>query len=163
MSVINTHSFGRFWPVSWTITQFWGPEVISTTDEPKGAFTCRLSTLTIWANSGSFHALLLTGLGPRGISMIDDPRSAFTCPSSTLTVLANSDPFRGLLLTVLGSRSDFHDRRTPGCVYVSVINTHSFGRLCPVSWTITHCFGVPEGFPRLTNPGMRLRVVHQQS
>ena len=67
------------------------------------------STISISANSGPFHALLLTVFGPRGISMIDDPRSAFTCSSSTLIVLANSDPFRGLLLTILGSWSDFHD------------------------------------------------------
>ena len=87
---------------------FWGPGVISTINEPRGAFTCRSSTLTVLANSGPFHALLLTVLGPRAISTIDDPWDAFTCPSSTLTVLANSDPFRGLLLTVLGSRNDFH-------------------------------------------------------
>ena len=67
------------------------------------------STLSISANSGLFHALLLTVLGPRGISMIDDPGSAFTFQSSTLTVLADSDPFRGLLLTILGSWSDFYD------------------------------------------------------
>ena len=48
-----------------------------------------------------------------------------------------------------------------GCVYMSVTNTGSFGRFWPVSWTITHCFGVPECFPRLKNPGMRLRVGHQ--
>src|SRR3954462_705589 len=45
----------------------------------------------------------------------------------------------------------------PVCVYVSVINTRSFGRFRPVSWIITHCFGVP----RLTNPGVRLRGGHQ--
>ena len=45
---------------------------------------------------------------------------------------------------------------------MSVINTGSFGRFLPVSWTITHCFGVREWFPRLTNPGMRLRLGHQQ-
>ena len=28
--VIKTRSLGQFWPVSWTITQFRGPEVIST-------------------------------------------------------------------------------------------------------------------------------------
>ena len=33
VSVINNRSFGRFWPVSWTITQFCGHVVISTTDE----------------------------------------------------------------------------------------------------------------------------------
>ena len=93
MSVINTHSFGRFWPVSWTITQFWGPGVISTTDEPRGAFTCRLSTLTFLANSGSFHAVLLTVWGPRAISTIDDPSGAFMSRSSTLAVLADSPRF----------------------------------------------------------------------
>ena len=61
--VINTHSFGRFWPVSWTITQFWGPGVISTTDEPQGAFTCRSSTLAVFVDSDPFHGLLLTVLG----------------------------------------------------------------------------------------------------
>ena len=49
--------------------------------------------------------------------------------------------------SVLGSRSDFHDRRTPGCVYVSVINTHSFGRFWYVLCTVTHRFGVPERLP----------------
>ena len=61
--VIKTHSLGRFWPVSWTITQFRGPEVISRIDEPRGAFKCRSSTLTILANSGLFCGLLLIVLG----------------------------------------------------------------------------------------------------
>jgi hypothetical protein len=34
--VVETRGLGRFRPVSWTITQFWGPEVISTIDEPRG-------------------------------------------------------------------------------------------------------------------------------
>ena len=43
-------------------------------DEPRGAFTCRSSTLTIWANSGLFRGLLLTVLGgARAIYTIDDP------------------------------------------------------------------------------------------
>ena len=82
--------------------------MISTIDELRGAFTCQSSSLTILADSGPFHALLLSVLGFRAISMIDDPRGAFMCPSSTLTVLANSDPFRGLLLTDLGSHSYSH-------------------------------------------------------
>ena len=61
--VVKTRSLGRFWPVSWTSTQFDGPDVIFTIDEPGGAFTCRSSTLTIWANSGLFRGLLLTVLG----------------------------------------------------------------------------------------------------
>ena len=55
--------FGPFWPISLTITQFWVPNVISTIDEPRGAFTYRLPTLTILANSRPFRGLLLTGLG----------------------------------------------------------------------------------------------------
>ena len=34
VSVIKTRTLGQFWPVSWTTTQFWGPEVICTIDEP---------------------------------------------------------------------------------------------------------------------------------
>ena len=64
MLVVKIRSLGRFWPVSWNITQFWGPEVISTIDEPWGAFTCWSSILTILANSGPFRALLLTVRGP---------------------------------------------------------------------------------------------------
>ena len=58
--------------------------------------------------------------------MINEPWGAITCRSSTLAVLADSGPFRGLILTFLGARSDFHDLRTLGCVYVSVINTRGF-------------------------------------
>ena len=85
MSVINTRSFNRFWPVSWTITLFFGPSVICTIDERRGAFMCRSSTLTI------------------------------------------------------------------------------FGRSWYVSCTITHRFRVRERFPRLTIPGVRLRVRQQHS
>ena len=44
-----------------------------------------------------------------------------------------------------------------------VINTRSFGRFWPVSWTITHRFGVPKRFPWLSNSKVRLHVGHQQS
>ena len=57
--VVKSRSLGRFWPVSWTITQFWGPKVISTIDESWGAFTCRSSTITVLADSGPFLGLLL--------------------------------------------------------------------------------------------------------
>ena len=63
VSVINNHSLGRFWPISWTITLFWGLGVISTIDEPRGAFTCRSSTLTYSADSSPFCALSLRVLG----------------------------------------------------------------------------------------------------
>ena len=61
--VVKTCSLGRFWPVSWIITLFWGPELTSTIDELRGAFTCQSSSLTILADSGPFHALLFSVLG----------------------------------------------------------------------------------------------------
>ena len=106
--VINNHSLGQFWPVSWTITLFWGLGVISMIDEP-------LVRLRVGDQHSHIRPILVHFVyyhsacwGPRAISTSDEPRGSFMCPSSTLTVLANSDGFRGLLLTVLGSRSDFH-------------------------------------------------------
>ena len=103
-------------------------------NEPRGAFTCRSSTLTFLADCGPFRGLSLFW-GPGVISTINEPRGPFMRRSSTLTVLADFGPFLRLLLTILGSRSDFHDERTPGCIYMSVINTHNFGQFWPVSWT----------------------------
>ena len=46
---------------------------------------------------------------------------------------------------------------------MQVINTRCFGRFWPVSWTITHHFGVPERFLWLPKPKVCLRVGHQHS
>ena len=118
---------------------FRGPEAISIVVEPQVALTCWSSPLAVLADSGPFLGLLFWV--PEAISIVVEPQGALTCRSSTLAILADSDPL--LLLTVLGYQSDFHDERTLGCVYVSVINTCSFSQFWPVSWTITHCFGVP--------------------
>ena len=126
---------------------FWGPRAISMVIEPQGALTCRSSTIAIWADFGPFLALLLSFGGPRVISTIDELRCAFTCRLSRLTSLADSGPFHALLLTVLASQSTFQDCKSPGCVYVSVINTHNFGQFLRVSWTITHHSWVPKRFP----------------
>ena len=44
---------------------FWGPRAISTTNNPRSAFTCPSSTLIVLANSDPFRGLLLTVLGSR--------------------------------------------------------------------------------------------------
>ena len=44
---------------------FWGPGVISTINEPWGAFMFRPSTLVVLADSDPFRGLLLTVLGPQ--------------------------------------------------------------------------------------------------
>ena len=107
------HQHSQFWPILARFVDyyslFWGPGVISTINEPWGAFTFRSSTLAVFIDSDPFYGLLLTVLGPKAISIVVEPQGAITCRSSTLTVLADSGPFHGLLLIVLGSRSDFHD------------------------------------------------------
>src|SRR3954468_12794946 len=107
------HQHPQFWPIPARIVNyyslFWVPRVISTIDEPRGAFTCRSSTPQFWPIPARFMDYYSLFWGPRVISTIDEPRGAFTCRSSTLVVLADSGPFRAQLLIVLVSRSDFHD------------------------------------------------------
>ena len=61
------HQHSQFWPILARFMDyyslFWGPGVISMSDEPQGALTCRSSTLTVLADSGTFRGLLLTVLG----------------------------------------------------------------------------------------------------
>ena len=142
------HQHSQFWSILARFVDyyrlFWGPRVISTIDEPK-------VRLRVGHQQSQFGPILARFVdyyslfwGPGVISTIDETQGVLTRRSSTLVVLADSSPFHGLLLTVLGSQSDFHGCRTPRCAYVSVINNHSLGRFWPVSWTITHCFVVPE-------------------
>ena len=63
------HQHTQFWPNLARFVDYysliWGAGVISTIDEPQGALTCRLSTLTVLADSGPFCGLLLTVLVSR--------------------------------------------------------------------------------------------------
>ena len=61
------HQHSQFWPILARFVDyyslFWGPGVISMIDEPRGALTCRSSTLAVLAHSCPFHGLLITILG----------------------------------------------------------------------------------------------------
>ena len=63
------HQHPQFWPILARIVDYysllWGPGVISTIEEPRGAFTCRAPTPVVLADSGPFRGLLLTVLGSR--------------------------------------------------------------------------------------------------
>ena len=65
------HQHPQFWPILASFVDcyslFWGLGVISTIDEPRGAFTCWSSTLAVLADSGLFHGLLLTILPRFGV------------------------------------------------------------------------------------------------
>ena len=93
------HQHLQFWPILARFmdyqSPFWGPEAISIVVGPQGALTCRLSTLTVLANSGLFLGQLLSYRGPEMISTIYEPRVVFTCLSAALTILAGCCPFHG--------------------------------------------------------------------
>src|SRR6187399_1163168 len=128
MSVISTRSFGRFWPVSWTVTHRFGvPDRIPRLTTPGVRLRVGHQHSQFWPILACFVDYYSPFWCPGQNSTINEPRGAFTCRSSALAVLADSGPFRGLLLW-------------------------------PVSWTITHRFGNPDRIPRLTNPGVRFRV-----
>ena len=61
------HQRWQFWPILARFVDyyslFWGPGVISTINEPWGAFTIWSSTLAGLVDSDAFHGLLLTVLG----------------------------------------------------------------------------------------------------
>ena len=61
------HQHWQFWPILARFVDyyslFWGPGVISTSDELLGAFTCRSSALAVFVDSGPFRGLLLIVLG----------------------------------------------------------------------------------------------------
>ena len=84
-------------------SQFWGPEVISTIDEPRMHLDVghqHSQFLPILARFLDYYSLFW---GPKVISIVVEPKRALMCWSSKLIVLADSGPFLGLLLTVLGS------------------------------------------------------------
>ena len=110
MLVINTGSFGRFWPVSWTTTHYFGvPEWFPWLTNPVVRLRVGHQHSQFWPILTRFMDYYSPFWGPKMISILVEAQGALTCRSSTLTVLADSGPFRGLLLTLLGPRSDFHD------------------------------------------------------
>ena len=78
---------------------FWGHRVISTINEPCGAFTCRSSTLAVWPILARFVDYYSLFWGPGVISTIDEPRGAFMCRSSII-----------LFFPILGSCMDYSSR-----------------------------------------------------
>ena len=73
MSVINNHSLGRFWPVSWTITLFWGLGVISMIDEPLVRLRVGDQHSHIWPILVRFVHYHSAFWGPRAISRSMNP------------------------------------------------------------------------------------------
>ena len=89
-------------------SEFWGPSVISTIDEPKVRLCVHCQHSQVWPILTCFVDYYSLFLGPEVISIVVEPQDVLTCWSSTLIVLADSGLFHGLLLNVLGSRNGFH-------------------------------------------------------
>ena len=92
--VINTRSFGRFWPVLWTIThRFGAPQRFPYSLNPKVRLHVGHQQSQFWPILARFLDYYSLFWGPIVISMINEPWGVFTCRSSTLAVLADSGPF----------------------------------------------------------------------
>ena len=116
MSVINTHSFGQFCPVSWTITHCFGvPKRFPQSFNPKVRLRVVRQHSQFWPILTRFVDYYSLFWGRGVISTINEPLSAFTSRSSIILGLSDSGLFHGLLLTVLGSQNAFHGCRTPMC------------------------------------------------
>ena len=67
------HQHSQFCPILTRFmdyySPFWGREAISIVVEPQDAHMCRLSTLTVLADSGPFHGVLLTVLANPGVRL----------------------------------------------------------------------------------------------
>src|SRR3954470_16999242 len=100
------HQHPHFWPILARFVDYYslfgGPELISTIDEPRDAFTFRSSTLAVWPILARFVDYYSLFWGPGLTSTIEEPRGAFTCRSSTPAVLAHSGPFRGTISHCFG-------------------------------------------------------------
>ena len=110
---------------------FWGPGVISTIDEPLGAFTCRSSTLAGFVDSDPFRGLLLTVLGSqRDFHFCRTPRCACVLVVKTRS-FGRFWPVSWIITQFWGPDVISTIDEPRGCVYVSVINTHNFGQFWP--------------------------------
>ena len=160
------HQHSQFWPILARFMDnyslFWGPGVISTIDEPRGAFTCRSSTLTVLVDSDPFRGLLLIVLGSQNdFHGCRTPRCAYVLVVKTRS-LGRFSPVSWTITQFCGPEV-ISTIDEPGVPLRVVINTHYLGQFLSVSWTISPHFGVPERFPRLTILRVRLGVRCQHS
>ena len=91
MLVINTHSFGRFWPVSWAITHSLGPRSDFHNGRTPGCVYVSVINTHIFGRFMSVSCTITQRFGdPEGFPRLMNPGGAFMCRSSTLTILVNS-------------------------------------------------------------------------
>ena len=96
MSVMNIGCFGRFWPVSWTITQCFGvQEWFPWLPNPRVRLRVGHKHSLFWPILACFMDYYLLFWGPRVTSTINKPWGAFMCRSSTLAVFGSRSGFHG--------------------------------------------------------------------
>src|SRR4051812_15339760 len=136
---------------------FWGRGVISTINEPRGAFTCRSSILAVLADSGPFRGLLLSVLGCRGD--FHDRGN----PGVRLRIGHKHSRFWPILARFVDYYSLFWGpgvistiEETPGCVYAGLADSGLLRGLLTV-------LGSRGDIHDRGNLGVRLRVGHKHS
>ena len=131
MSVMNIGCFGRFWPVSWTITQCFGvQEWFPWLPNPRVRLRVGRKHSLFWPILACFMDYYLLFWGPEVISMLVEHHGAFMCRSSTLTVLADSARFMDYYSLFWGPGVISMINKPWGAFTCrsSIINARSFGR-----------------------------------
>ena len=76
------HQNWQFWAILARFMDYYslfsGHRVISMINEPRGAFTCRLSTLAVWPILARFMDYYSPFGGPEVISMLVEPQGVLT-------------------------------------------------------------------------------------
>ena len=128
------HQHSQFWPILVHFlhyySAFWGPRVISAVDDPRGAFTCPSSTLTVLANSVLFHGLLLPVLGSQS--------DLHSCPKVRLRVGHQHSRFWPILARFVDYYSLFWG---PGVI--SMINAPRCAFTCRLSTLAVFVYSDP--------------------
>ena len=103
------HQHSQFWPILARFmdyySPFWGPEVISTINEPWVLSRAGHVHSRCWPILARFVDYYSPIWGPRAIFMVAEAQGVLRCRSSTLATLADSGPFHGLLPLIWGFRA----------------------------------------------------------
>ena len=160
------HQHSQYWPILARFldyySPFWGPKAISIIVELQGALTCRSSTITVWADSGLFLGLLLYF----GVS---ESFLRLTNPGVRLRVGHKHSQFGPILVRFVDHYSPFWGPRAisstydPRDAFTCPSSTLTvLANSDPLRGLLLTVFGVPNRFPWMSNPKVRLRVGYQQ-
>jgi hypothetical protein len=131
-------------------TQFWGPGPISTVCDPR-------YTIGAGLQNSSFSHILAVFVGYNTQFWVPERYLLFVTPGTRLEQGQNSS-FSHILAVFVGNNTQFWGSRPisivrdPRYMIGAGRQNSMVSHIWPVSWAITHSFGVPVRFPLFVTP-----------